>query len=172
MAKRLRTDTVRKILQYHRAGYSVSEIAAAFGNIHRVTVSRIVNGKTHKRVRADGRLKPLVPVELPEQLPHLPDGSPGIQAQKLVDDHAAFMAQTRSMARGISGAPPSIQEFEQIAKMAGFPSAQKALDALFSSATTSLRTMGADERRRAYRALEAYVRLNPRRRPPQLIRPT
>ncbi len=84
-------------LQYHNQGYQVGEITATFKPISRSTISRIVNGHTHKRVRADGRLKSLVPIEMPEQLPHLPDGSPGRAAR----DRAAVQERATAIARRI-----------------------------------------------------------------------
>ena len=54
--------TVIKIRKYHAAGYRVSDIARASG-LRRETVSNVVNGKTHKRVREHD----LPELETPEQ---------------------------------------------------------------------------------------------------------
>ena len=96
---KLRTDVVRRILRYHRAGYTVTEIAEAFAPVHRTTISRIINGHTHKRVQADGRLKPLVPVELRNQPAIRPDGSPGSEAERQAALDQAHILEVKALKR-------------------------------------------------------------------------
>ena len=59
---RLHTDTVRKIRQYARQGYTNTEIAEAFGTSH-TTVWRIVNRKAYARVKDDDDIRSLVVVQ-------------------------------------------------------------------------------------------------------------
>ena len=62
MSKKLHADTVRLLRRYHRNGYSVSDLAEAFG-LSRQTVSRVVNNKTHKRVIDNTKLEPLTEIQ-------------------------------------------------------------------------------------------------------------
>ena len=55
-------ETVIRIRKYHATGHRVSDIARAFG-LRRETVSNVVNGRTHKRVREHD----LPPLETEEQ---------------------------------------------------------------------------------------------------------
>ena len=72
MPRPLPEDHVRLIQRYHAAGYRVGSIAKALA-IHRNTVSRVVNGKTHVGIKDDPKLPALRRVKL-NRTPLNPDG--------------------------------------------------------------------------------------------------
>ena len=81
MPRPLPEDHVRLILRYHTAGYRVSSIAKALG-IHRNTVSRVVTGRTHVRIKDDPKLPQLRRVKL-NRTPLNPDGRTDVERELL-----------------------------------------------------------------------------------------
>ena len=81
MPRPLPEDHVRLILRYHTAGYRVSSIAKALG-IHRNTVSRVVTGRTHTRIKDDPKLPQLRRVKL-NRTPLNPDGRTDVERELL-----------------------------------------------------------------------------------------
>ena len=68
MSQRLHPDQVLELRRRHAAGYTIKSLSDAFG-LSRTTVSRVVNGHTHKRV-VETDMPPLVKVEpLPPRPP-------------------------------------------------------------------------------------------------------
>ena len=96
MPRPLPEDHVRLIQRYHARGYRVGSIAKAL-SIHRNTVSRVVNGKTHTRIKDDPKLPQLRRVKL-DRTPLNPDGRTDserdlIHQEKLAREKEYFMAE-------------------------------------------------------------------------------
>ena len=87
MPRPLPEDHVRLILRYHTAGYRVSSIAKALG-IHRNTVSRVVTGRTHVRIKDDPKLPQLRRVKL-NRTPLNPDGRTDVERELLEQEKRA-----------------------------------------------------------------------------------
>ena len=70
--RRLQPDEVKRIIQYHNAGYSVSSISKSF-NIARSAIYRLLAGDTHqRRVDLDCDLPPLFEVSVTPAKPEPP----------------------------------------------------------------------------------------------------
>ena len=87
MPRPLPEDHVRLILRYHTAGYRVSSIAKALG-VHRNTVSRVVTGRTHVRIKDDPKLPQLRRVKL-NRTPLNPDGRTDVERELLEQEKRA-----------------------------------------------------------------------------------
>ena len=104
MPRPLPEDHVRLILRYHTAGYRVSSIAKALG-IHRNTVSRVVTGRTHVRIKDDPKLPQLRRVKL-NRTPLNPDGRTDVERELLEQERGneAIMAEWKKRRDNYTGA--------------------------------------------------------------------
>ena len=95
MPRPLPEDHVRLIQRYHAAGYRVGSIAKALA-IHRNTVSRVVNGKTHTRIKDDPKLPALRRVRL-NRTPLNPDGRTDRERELLEQERQEKLVRANAM---------------------------------------------------------------------------